>query len=964
VNIISKFVLLLGTIWVWFFLLFSTFMWEKNELIEDLALGEVELWTFELIKDETNNFTITDKTLDSNEYQNKIYVEQVSNISRFFTNNEISEVIVGPKWEENKINIEPQIYLNIEPGIYLFDLNEINKNFVVDWGRFSIENKGPGSFIVNNLNPSKTVIFSLDTIINLNIKDKDETLTSILLYPHSYLIFNQKRNLLVKNGDLLKISSIFTLDFFDEKIFSQNEGELLNTYFTDIITLKNDEHKSFIENTLWFLASELEEREENFSKYTTRNFITLPGEIYIQKYFSLFVNTEKQKTYYKNIILRNIITLFHEKKQDPAKIKFIKENISILEQIDLEEAKKMKKIVYFYYINNLKIKESSVITAMNFAHLIQTIENNKGEIEKWEALFSLKTIFKNYNYFQNSNILEEISSFKEKYIWSELEYEKESSQYKEIEYLLFFIEKILTTELKESEKYIDEISVLLKDYANISSRFYDSNTDSIKKTGLFKNSIVLGKLSEIIKETYFKPNRTTEGLLQRKDFISSEEWNNKVNRNSISRMESSINTLNDFYSENKQFLDSTHSNDAITINRYIMHISLFKEFFEALDDYERYKSKYDTEKSIFLGWESILWNQQEDNSLSLQKAYNYLKSFNGASMTRIEIEMKNYDSCNNPYNLNKSEDEESYCYEIKNLNINGNTLWFTLSPYEKNKISEITINSIPKNGSYKLDNIEEELNEKIKKVTRDEEKNKYDFKNFFLNTFITQNSWETKEIYETEENILKEDKVIKTFKRNKLLWSSWDFSILQGFLDIKYNDLIVKEDYSIFIKTSSFNLSIDTCNNQTCESNFKQYEWTLESQYEFTNSHTFKKILIKIIDPNNKDIKKYSLWWNTIEVIWNIKVDNLKNSISILLSHIDDLETSLQYLKNNLEINNIKIKYYADSKRTKIESNYKNKKLDIYIEYGGAINIYNDGRKIHSQTLQISELENTLNTIK
>jgi hypothetical protein len=94
------------------------------------------------------------------------------------------------------------------------------------------------------------------------------------------------------------------------------------------------------------------------------------------------VNTEKQKTYYKNIILRNIITLFHEKKQDPAKIKFIKENISILEQIDLEEAKKMKKIVYFYYINNLKIKESSVITAMNFAHLIQTIENNKGEIEK------------------------------------------------------------------------------------------------------------------------------------------------------------------------------------------------------------------------------------------------------------------------------------------------------------------------------------------------------------------------------------------------------------------------------------------------------------------------------------------------------------------------------------------------------------------------------------------------------
>ena len=318
----------------------------------------------------------------------------------------------------------------------------------------------------------------------------------------------------------------------------------------------------------------------------------------------------------------------------------------------------------------------------------------------------------------------------------------------------------------------------------------------------------------------------------------------------------------------------------------------------------------------------------------------------------------------NPYNPIKDEEKDYYCYDVKNLEINGNMLWFILLPYEENKISEITLNGAKKNGTYKLDNIKEELDEKIKRVTRNEEKDKYDFRNFFLNTFIIQSTSEIKEIYQEEEDVLKEDKVIKTFKRNKLLWDSWDFAILKWFLDIKYNDLIVKEDYSISIKTSNFNTSIDTCNNETCESNFKQFEWTLESEYEFTNSHTFKNIIIKVIDPNQKEVEKYSLWWNQIEIIGDIKVENLKNEISILLSHINNIEESLKYLKNNLEINDIKIKYYTSANRIKIYSNYTNKKLSIYIENGGEINVYLDGIRVQQQNISISELANTLNTIK
>jgi hypothetical protein len=270
--------------------------------------------------------------------------------------------------------------------------------------------------MINNINPSKTVVFALDTIINLSVKSEDETLTSILLYPHSYIIFNQKRNFLVKNGDLLKVSSIFTLDFLSEKIFTQNKEQTINSDFVDIITLKDNTHKPFVENVLHFLASELKEKENIFQKYKSKSFLTLPGEIYIQKYFSLFLNTEKQKIYYKNIILRNIITLFHQEEEDPRRIKVIEENIKKLEQIDLKEAKNMKKIIYFYYLNNLKIKESSIIAAMNFSNLIHTIEHDNENIEKSDALFFLKNIFKNYDFRATSNILERISLFKEKYL--------------------------------------------------------------------------------------------------------------------------------------------------------------------------------------------------------------------------------------------------------------------------------------------------------------------------------------------------------------------------------------------------------------------------------------------------------------------------------------------------------------------------------------------------------------------
>jgi hypothetical protein len=166
----------------------------------------------------------------------------------------------------------------------------------------------------------------------------------------------------------------------------------------------------------------------------------------------------------------------------------------------------MKNIINFYYINNLKIKNNSVPRGINFSKLLIKI-NEKSDInipEKLEALLFLKNIFQNYDFLEDSNILEKIPSFKTKYFGTNLEdlkhtislyyttktnkeYEqykttKEYNRYKEIEYFLFFLKKLLLINFENEEIYIDKIAILLDDYANISSSFYNNDSDTLRRT--------------------------------------------------------------------------------------------------------------------------------------------------------------------------------------------------------------------------------------------------------------------------------------------------------------------------------------------------------------------------------------------------------------------------------------------------------------------------------------------------
>ena len=89
--------------------------------------------------------------------------------------------------------------INISQWVYYFDIKDISTRYTIKWNWFEINNKWPWSFIVNNIENWKNIIFSENALLDLNLKNikNNEQITSVDLFPHTYLIFNPIKNIFV-----------------------------------------------------------------------------------------------------------------------------------------------------------------------------------------------------------------------------------------------------------------------------------------------------------------------------------------------------------------------------------------------------------------------------------------------------------------------------------------------------------------------------------------------------------------------------------------------------------------------------------------------------------------------------------------------------------------------------------------------------------------------------------------------
>lgn len=836
-----------------FFILNSTYFSVKDldSLDQDLiAINN----GFQEIVNSWNNISLTKTDKEENFSDNKMYVEHLNSINKVYFS--------SSNYSRKDIN-STETFLIWSWGLYIFDLYDLTSKFNIDWKLFKIKPKSPWKFFIDNRNVNNIKVFSFDSIFDLALISDWKEMTNISIYPKMYFWFNSSRNKFLKNADLFRIETISNIFYVKQDLLTSN-NKINKEFLNEIYHTSDKKAFDFLENFF-----KLSYSQEEINKYNELKIILLRDNklnwaYYINKYFLFFLNNEKKVIYYKKNILSNLNNLF--KKNWSFDKEEVLYSLEKLKNLNPKEYDEFKKILYYYYDNLLKINSLEYIDKIFiFSEIISKDEWNNN-FSLLESSFFLNKIYslvnnKTYNndYLQ-ANLLEFLKYYLEENKVDITENYTISVKNKNIllrmDYLSFFIKNILLYNLNLSDtKNLENIFNILKVYNNLNININNIKNYEKSETLIIENSLVVDKLLSEIRKSFFEKDLTNIGLLV---LLKGSEISSK---NLISLNEV-MNSIFSFYTSKKWLISQKNQ---IYNDIYSQNIVKYKHFYDALNNYPEYLIKYDKVSSNLLDTKTIFENTTA-TILSKENLIWYLSSFDWMNFSNVGFEI-----VNNNY------------YKINNLNINWEVFSFNLYPQEFNRISDIVKNWEKLTMSYELDNIKYDWDQKYEQATQ-EEKDKYNFRKFFLNIFFN-NTEVKKENFVLDDNPTDtEDRVVSIFKRDKLLWDRWEFSLLKGYLELKYNDIkvtLVNWVYNIKLENIIFKTLIDI-NWETI-----QVIWVLNSDYVFNEKdHYFKNISLKFYDAN-----KYNNWkeeflagWKIFNVNKNINIIDFKNEMNNILA--------------------------------------------------------------------------------
>ncbi|MDD2907985.1 MAG: hypothetical protein PHH98_05060 [Candidatus Gracilibacteria bacterium] len=847
---------------------------------------------------------------------------------------------------KGKINIsnDKTKKISLEKGIFLINFSELNSEYNIVGEGFSINTKGPSTFFLDN-SGSRTTVFSINSNIELKLinTETNRVVNTVYLFPHNYIKIIPSQNKNVENADLLKLIQRFPLEFFNERIII--DGEINQNIIDKITGKKEDIESENIKNMFKFLYLNNNIQEKYLSEFKSSKFGFLLGEKFIKQYNKYFLNETKKSIYYKNLILRSIGDIISSKEIDNSKNNFLIESLNELKTINQNDYIEMKNIFDFY--SNLVINggKNEIGAKINFSKIYNKLENKNYNFEN-DYLIALGNLYFKYDFNDYKDIYLDLNTINQKIIENKLN-EIEKS------YFIFFLNKSILAGFQEISNNpnikLENILNIFNDYYNISIDYYSIDDNIRVRTGIENYNEILKKLAIKIGETYFEKERNEQNLLilNKKNLISSEKGK---------LLEKNINSIYNFFNKNSVELGD-RTKDQLIKDEFSSSKKLFNEYLMAIEDYNTYTANYNDQNKNLLYGNTI----NETNGkvvFSVENAKQFLNSFNYIDLSNTKISIRGYNYCENQiakYNFDGLE--EPYCYKIENLVIGNNLqLDMFLSPTNYNNIYGFSING-DKNinkGSYKLDDEKIIWNENYKRNSGSTEIDKYDFKNFFLYIFNPPKSETNTTIIDNNTNTIEESDIVKIFKRTKLLGANGDFQTIKGFLDISYNDIIVKEnlnDYDIFIKKGT--IYYENLN--------AKYKTIISSKYNFLNKypeHSF--INPEFLFYNQFDNQLYN--GNLIKIIGNFKISTFKNDFTSMLLNFNNINEILIKIDNSLGIKKVDITYnYSDN-------NYIFKIDDINLEIkirGIAVNsvLYN-GKEQLKEKISIYDLEKTLKLIK
>lgn len=846
--------------------------------------------------------------------QEDIYMSNISNLERLFSYT----------WSHT-INQESGSGMNltIESGNkYLTSFRDIRKQYSFSGTGYTIKQEWIGEVLIDTQSkPGKVLIFPINSPLTVTLHNvsKTQEYTDIYMTPHMYLELQPSRWKFLKNADVLRVQTVYKIGYIAERILYWWDESPIKIY--DI------SENGFLWRSFKYIWMSDVKTQKLLSQFEYQEVGKISWWESIQRYTNLFVNDEKKKIFYKNMILSNLLKLVELRKYDQVLVNTLQKDFVNLRELDEESYQEL--VVFREKLNEIlssDYRKDYIIPKMALANL--SLEEDLDQSIYFPlysySLFSLYEISWDFSPNILHKFLQSFSTFAEK------KSDNEVSQKLRSQYFSYFLEWYLSYLLENGnrDEDLDSIIDTLTNYINISQVSY-GNTITSRVTLLYVYNEILEKIDNFLRKEYFLEERNAGGILEK-------DWEHKASVKSISWLEKLTKQIFEIFDNQESILDDSNTRDSSIKKDILLRRERFKEYFLALTNYELYVQQYDQSKQNVLNLDIF---DDEDSVLSVNQMHDYLSWFFGLDLENASIEII-----------------DDYFFHIENVFIVGSRFDFDIYPYASYKIENIVKDGEKSSFVYKLWLIEWLWEEK-KKVAIEEERWRYDFSRFFLLTFFADNST-TVEEYIKDDVKLSEDKTEIIFKRDWLLGDKWEFSDLKWFLKIEYNDLKVVKDnllYDIFINDAELELQISNAwsvMNQV---------WLLNAQYILNDTdHYFTDIGLRLYR-NGKIWEDYILfWWKVFEIQGNVNITDLEKVMENVISPVilyDTLYNSILWTYPNVDI---QLVYSVHNQKMSFKFDYEGKKYTILLADNMIEKIYKGTQKLISQPINIVDITDYL----
>lgn len=809
-----------------------------------------------------------------------------------------------------------------EKNKYYSSLREISQTYTFHWEGFIIEQESLWEIFVDTLtSPWKVFILSMSAPVTLKLVSPDvwEEYTNIFLAPHMYIEFQPARWKSVKWADRIRVETIFKLWYIWKSFSEELSDDVALKYIWDT--------GGYFSTVSDYFSAQRTHSDEYLDMLSSKTVYQIPWMSLVQRYTSLFINDEKKKIYYKNSILEKYIELLNSQEYNESLLTEISYQMQSLKDLDMQAYMQVQD--FASHLSGVMSRDSR-FTSIPAKLLISDIYRKDSEVTNEIHLFYLYAYSLFTNYDDKASIW-----FKtlEQYIWSfqKLQRSWESKYERHDEYFVYFLEQYILFELENNKDVsFNQILKVLKEFNTYAWDVYSRDVTS-KISGMYIYNELLYNIWLYTRGRFFNTERNQQQLLELSSLEGiSQEW--------IRNFKANIEKIFLFMQTNAIHLDPKKQRD-VNINKSFDILKVqYDEYFAALENYGNYIVQYDeSKKNIFLIdtlWDDDTWLVSSENFES------YIYNFVWVSSSWLKYEVV-----------------DGLFYSVESIVIWGKQLSFDIFPYQWNLLKNIVVDGELQSSQYKLDDIKTRW-EEIYTWSDSSVRDAFDFKRFFLITFFDSSSGELPDEFDIKDISTTEDRAEIVFKRDKLLWDKWEFSVVGNILKVDYEDIRLEQNnslYDIFLTNTDISTVVETSNSVVA------YFWDMSSRYVLTNQDHYFTNFASSWYTKAGDNKNYFFDGEKVSFIGKLEISKLQQVVENFTKNISSYENIYKQVKIAAINTQFTLEYQTSSQKMIIKFDRWGKKYTIVAASWVIEQILEGTKKLLENSISINNIWQYIN---